>query len=192
MSVPAEELVPSDEEEVVSRSDEEVLQEELALLEQQLQQMRDRYVRAVADLDNARKRARQAIAEARQQAIDGVLLDVLTIVDNFERALASVSPDEDVPAETKAIHDGVDLIYRQFLSALERRGVKPIEALGEQFDPTLHDAVARVPVEDDQEEGTVVLEVQKGYVRGDHVLRPSRVGVATRDSEQGPQSQRDR
>jgi molecular chaperone GrpE len=192
MSAPAEELVPSDEEEASPRSDEDVIQEEMALLEQQLQQMRDRYVRAVADLDNARKRARQAIAEARQQAIDGVLLDLLLLVDNFERALESVSPDRDVSAETKAVHDGVDLIYRQFLSALERRGVKPIQALGEPFDPALHEAVAQVPVEDDQEEGTVVLEVQKGYVRGHHVLRPSRVGVATPESEQGSPSQTDR
>lgn len=189
MSAPAEELVPSEDEEATPRSDDEVLQEEMALLEQQLQQMRDRYVRAVADLDNARKRARQAIAEARQQAIDGVLLDLLTLIDNFERALESVSPDKDAPAETQAIYEGINLIYRQFANALERRGVKPIEALGEQFDPTRHEAVAQVPAEDDQEEGTVVLEVQKGYLRGDHVLRPSRVGVAIRESEQGPRPQ---
>jgi len=182
---PAEELVSSEEEEAAPRSEEEVLREELALLEQQLQQMRDRYVRAVADLDNARKRARQAIAEARQQAIDAVLLDLLTLVDNFERALESVSPTKDAPAETRAIYDGINLIYRQFANALERRGVKPIEALGKPFDPTHHEAVAQVPAEDDQEEGTVVLEVQKGYLRGDHVLRPSRVGVAIRESEEG-------
>jgi molecular chaperone GrpE len=192
MSAPAEELVPSDEEEAAPRSDEEVLQEEMALLEQQLQQMRDRYVRAVADLDNTRKRARQAIAEARQQGIDGVLLDLLALVDNFERALESVSPDKDAPTETKAIHDGIDLIYRQFMGSLERRGVKPIEALGEQFDPSLHEAVAKVPAGDDEEEGTVVLEVQKGYVRGDHVLRPSRVGVAAREPEQGSERQAER
>ncbi|MBN1459478.1 MAG: nucleotide exchange factor GrpE, partial [Armatimonadetes bacterium] len=120
MPAPAEELVPS-EEEAAPRSDEEVLQEEIALLEQQLQQMRDRYVRAVADLDNARKRARHAIAEARQQAIDAVLLDLLTLVDNFERALESISPDKDAPAETKAIYEGINLIYRQFANALERR-----------------------------------------------------------------------
>ncbi|MBN1459181.1 MAG: nucleotide exchange factor GrpE, partial [Armatimonadetes bacterium] len=62
----------------------------------------------------------------------------------------------------------------------------------EQFDPSHHEAIAQVPTEDEQEEGTVVLEVQKGYLRGDHVLRPSRVGVAIRESEQGPGPQSDR
>ncbi len=191
-SLPAEELVPSDEEEAAPRPEVELLQEEMALLEQQLQQMRDRYVRAVADLDNARKRARQAIADARQQAVDGVLLDLLTLVDNFERALESVNLEEDSAAETKAIYDGVALIYRQFMGALERRGVTPIEALGEQFDPSRHEAVAQVPAEAGQEDGTVLLEMQKGYLRGNQVLRPSRVGVAVRQPEDRDRRRGDR
>ena len=181
--VPAEELIPEEEEESCAPSEVEVLQGEMALLEQQLQQMRERYIRAVADLDNARKRARQAIGEARQQAIAGVLQDLLPLLDNFERALESSAPAADAPAETRAIYDGIELIYRQLKQVLGRRGVKPIEALGQPFDPHLHEAVVQVPAGSEQPEGTVALEMQRGYSYGDQVLRHSRVGVAVREAE---------
>jgi len=180
--LPAEELVPEEQEEAPEPSEIEVLQEEVALLEQQLQQMRDRYVRAVADLDNVRKRARQAISEARHQAVGGVLLDLLTLLDNFERALETANPGPNAPPETQAVYDGVALIYRQLRDLLERRGVKPIEAMGRPFDPSRHEAVTQVPVDEDHEEGMVALEVQKGYLHGDRVLRPSRVGVAVHEA----------
>ena len=182
--LPAEELVSEEQEEAPEPSEIEVLQEEVALLEQQLQQMRDRYVRAVADLDNARKRARQAITDARHQAVGGVLLDLLTLLDNFERALETANPGPNAPPETQAVYDGVALIYRQLRDLLERRGVKPIEAMGQPFDPSRHEAVTQVPVDEDHEEGMVALEVQKGYLHGDRVLRPSRVGVAVYEAAQ--------
>jgi len=184
--VPAEEPIPEDEESC-ALSELEVLQGETALLEQQLQQMRDRYIRAVADLDNARKRARQAIGEARQQAIAGILQDLLPLLDNFERALESSAPAADASAETRAIYDGIELIYRQLKQVLGRRGVKPIEALGQPFDPHLHEAVVQVPAGSEQPEGMVALEMQRGYSYGDQVLRHSRVGVAVREagSEKG-------
>lgn len=181
-SLPAEELIPEEEEEGRAASEVEVLQGEMALLEQQLQQMRDRYIRAVADLDNARKRARQAIGEAREQAVTGVLQELLPLLDNFERALESSAPGANAPAETRAIYDGVELIYRQLRQVLERRGVKPIEALGQPFDPNLHEAVVQLPASKEHPEGTVALEMQRGYTCGDQVLRHSRVGVAVREA----------
>ena len=181
-SLPAEELIPEEEEEGRAASEVEVLQGEMALLEQQLQQMRDRYIRAVADLDNARKRARQAIGEARQQGITGVLQELLPLLDNFERALESSAPGANASAETRAIYDGVELIYRQLKQVLERRGVKPIEALGQPFDPNLHEAVVQLPASREHPEGTVALEMQRGYTCGDQVLRHSRVGVAVREA----------
>ena len=179
--VPAEELIPGEEEEAPRPSEIEVLQGEMVLLEQQLQQMRDRYIRAVADLDNARKRARQAIGEARSEAVAGVLLDLLTIVDNLERALETSTPGIGAPAETQAIHDGVSLIYRQLREMLVKRGVRPIEAVGEPFDPGRHEAVTQVPAGPHQRDGTVALEIQRGYMYGDRVLRHSRVGVAVHE-----------
>ncbi len=181
-AVPAEELIPEGEEERVEPSEIQVLQDEVALLGEQLQQMRECYIRAVADLDNARKRAKQAISEARHQAVGGVLLDLLTLVDNFERALETANPGADARPETRAIYDGVALIYRQLKGLLERRGVRAMEAVGEPFDPSRHEAAVQVPADEDHAEGTVALEVQKGYMHGDRVLRPSRVGVAVREA----------
>jgi molecular chaperone GrpE len=178
-ALPAEPLLPAEEDEEAAAEESEVgvLQEELSLLETQLQSMRDRYIRAVADLDNARKRARQAIAEARAQGTAGVLADLLLLVDNFERALETSRPGKDAPQETRAVYEGVDLIYRQLMQLLQRQGVEPIEALGETFDPGRHEAVAQIPASEGQKEGTVALETQKGYMMGDRVLRPSKVGV---------------
>jgi len=183
----AEEIAPAEEEpeEEEARREEsevEVLQKELALLEGQLRDMRDRYIRAVADLDNARKRARQEIAEARKSAAASVILDVLGIVDNLERALETAQAGPEAPEQTRAVYEGVSLIYRQFMDALERRGVKPIRALGERFDPKYHEAVAQVPASGDQRDGTIALEMQRGYLMGDRVLRPSRVGVVVREA----------
>jgi molecular chaperone GrpE len=143
--------------------------------------VRDRYLRAVADLDNARKRARHEMAEAQVQAAGGVLLEVLGIADNFERALETIAPGPEASAERRAMYEGVSLIYRQLLEMLVRHGVKPIEAVGKPFDTRLHEAVVQVPAEEEEADGLVTLETQRGYLFGDRVLRPSRVGVAVRE-----------
>lgn len=181
--LPAQELVPAEEEEP-RESEVEVLQKELSLLEGQLQDIHDRYLRAVADLDNARKRARREMKEAQHRAIASVLLDVLTIVDNFERGLGTARELGGVGAD-RAVYDGIALIYRQLLDLLARRGVKPITAVGQKFDPSRHEAVAQVPAGPEQEEGMVALEVQKGYFYGDQVLRPSKVGVSVHSTSRG-------
>lgn len=165
----------SAEEEAREESEVEVLQKELALLEGQLADMRDRYIRSVADLDNARKRARRAIGEARKHAVAGVLLELLAVVDDFERALEAQR--QSPAAETRAMQEGVELIYRQLVGLLERHAVKPIEALGERFDPNRHEAVAQIPTDDEEKDGTVVVEMRRGYMCGEEVLRHSRVGV---------------
>ena len=177
----AEEVVAG--EEGGEESEVEVLQKELALLETQLQDMRARYIRAVADLDNARKRAREAIADGRRQAVSGVLLELLTLVDNFERAMEMAKPGSGRSAKARAIYEGVELIYRQLMVVLERRGVRPIEALGQVFDPSRHEAVAQMAATAEQREGTVAVEMQRGYLYGEQVLRHSRVGVAVEETD---------
>lgn len=183
-ALPAEELVPEEEEfEETKESEAQVLERELALLESQLQDLRDRYLRAVADLDNVRKRTRRELREAQHRALASVLLDLLPVVDNFERALETAAHAAS-EGDSRAIYDGVVLIYRQLMAVLERRGVKPIPAVGERFDPSRHEAVAQVPAGPGQEEGVVALETQKGYLLGDEVLRPSRVGVTVHTTKE--------
>ena len=186
-SLPAEPVVPEDDEQAAAEVFEgvAVLQKEMSLLEEQLRDMRDRYVRAMADLDNAHKLARRQVSEARLQAVSAVVLDLLAIIDNFERALEAIAPQAGTTEEAKAIYDGIVLIYRQLLDMLKRRSIRPIEAVvGKPFDPALHEAVVQVPAEKGQAEGTVAVEIQKGYLYGDQVLRPSKVGVVVRQRDE--------
>jgi molecular chaperone GrpE len=159
-----------------------VLQGRIAELEGELEEMRERWIRAVADLDNARKRARHEMAEAQLHAVAGVLRDILLVMDSFERALETGAPRADASAETKAVQEGLNLIYRQLQDMLTRRGARPIEAIGQPFDPRRHEAVAQVPATEGLEDGLVALEMQKGYLFGDRVLRPSKVAVAAREA----------
>ena len=186
-SPPAEPLVPEDDEQAAAEVPEEVvvLQKEMSLLEEQLRDMRDRYVRAMADLDNAHKLARRQVSEARLQAVSAVVLDLLAIIDNFERALEAIAPQAGTTKEAQAVYDGIVLIYRQLLNMLKRRSIRPIEAVvGKPFDPALHEAVVQVPAETGQAEGTVAVEIQKGYLYGDQVLRPSKVGVVVLQTDE--------
>jgi molecular chaperone GrpE len=177
----AREEPPAAEAEGQTAAAEEMLQQQVALLEAQLKTMRDSYLRAMADLDNTRKRARHELAEAQLRASADLLLDILPIVDNFERAQETMAPGPGAPPEVQAVYDGVSLIYRQLMDLLARRGVKSIEAVGKPFDTRRHEAVVQVPVASDEADGVVALETQKGYLLGDRVLRASKVGVAVRE-----------
>ena len=143
----------------------------------QLRQERDDYydrlLRKTAEFDNYRKRTdreRQQLAEA---AAADLLEELLPLVDDMERALKADPGTE----ATNAIRTGVELIHKQLLETLRKRGVKPIEALGADFDPHFHMAVAHDPVEG-RREGEVIEEFRRGYMLGDRLLRPAMVKVA--------------
>ena len=111
---------------------------------------------------------------------------MLGLVDNFERALETVQPGSNAPPETRAVYEGVGLIYRQLMTLLEQRGVRPIEAVGRPFDPSQHEAVAQIAAAEGQREGMVALEIRKGYLYGEEVLRHTRVGVTVHQPEEEP------
>lgn len=138
--------------------------------------LKDKWLRALADLDNLRKRSRREVEDARRFAQAEVLRPLLDVADNLERALQAL----DGPAETTAagLRQGVDLIHQSFRTALRERGVESIEAKGCHFDPARHEAVAQVP-SPEHESGTVIDVVQQGYVLGELVLRPARVVIAS-------------
>jgi molecular chaperone GrpE len=153
------------------------MEKELAARETRLNALHDKYLRALADLDNLRKRTRQEVREARIEGMASVLAELLTVVDNFERALEAVGTARAHSKTARTLYDGIKLIHRQLLDLLNKHGVAPIEAIGVPFDPAYHDAAARIATTE-APEGTVVTELQKGYLMGHRVLRPSRVGVA--------------
>ena len=132
--------------------------------------IQDRLLRTAAEFDNYRKRMDRERRDLAEYTAGEVLTELLPIIDNLERALQAALPDD-------PLRKGVELTHRQMLDILRKRGVKPIEALGADFDPNFHQAVIH-EVSPEHREGEVMAELQRGYVVGDRLLRPAMVKVA--------------
>jgi molecular chaperone GrpE len=150
-------------------------EQRVASLEAEKAELHDRMLRIAAEFDNWKKRSRKELTDGEARAKEQVLRDLLEVIDNLERATASWNEAKEI--DPKAIRDGVDLVLRQFRSKLERYQVKPLEAKGVAFDPRFHEAISQVPAPD-VKPGSVVHELQKGYMIGDRLLRPAMVVVA--------------
>lgn len=139
-------------------------------LEQQIEELTDRLKRSMAEFDNFRKRTEKEKASMYIIGAKDIVEHILPVVDNFERGLGQAQ-------EGDAFADGMKMIYKQLLTTLEELGVKPIEAVGQEFNPDFHNAVMHV---DDEEAGEniIVEEFQKGYTYKDFVVRHSMVKVA--------------
>lgn len=131
----------------------------------------EKVLRTAADLENLRKRQRRELEDTKHETKTRVLREMLPVADNLERALAVST------GEVDAVLDGVRLVQRQFLQALERLEVVPIEAEGQPFDPNLHEAISQQET-DAHPPGTVMSVLQRGYKASDRLLRPSLVVVA--------------
>ncbi|MCJ2058588.1 nucleotide exchange factor GrpE [Methylobacterium sp. J-048] len=153
--------------------------EALALLTAERDELKDRTLRTLAEMENLRRRTEREIADARAYAVTNFARDVLNVADNIHRALDSIPADAKAAADGafKGLIDGIELTERDLVKTLERHGVKPVEPQGQKFDPNRHQAMFEVP-NPDVPAGTVVQVVQTGYVIGERVLRPALVGVA--------------
>jgi molecular chaperone GrpE len=151
----------------------------VATLEAQVAELRDRFLRAVAESENIRKRAEKDVADARAYGITAFARDVLTVADNLARTLEHVTAEARASADPslKALLEGVELTERDLQMILQKNGVKPINPMGEKFDPHFHQAMFEVP-DSGRPHGTIVQVVQPGYAIGERVLRPAMVGVA--------------
>jgi molecular chaperone GrpE len=136
---------------------------------------KDLYLRAAAELDNVRKRARRDVAAAETRGVARLARELLPALDNFERALAAAEAEE--ADEEHHLTRGIRLVQNELLAALTRVGIEPYSPKGERFDPHQHEAVAQQAVEG-AEPGTVVEVYQAGYRYRDDVLRPAKVVVA--------------
>ncbi len=130
------------------------------------------YLRLQADFDNYRKRSLKERTDFIKFANEGLILELLGILDNFERGIRSADQKKDY----ELLHQGVDMISRQLHSLLREKGLQRIEAAGEKFDPHLHDALEAV--ESDAEEGTIIEELQPGYILNGRILRHAKVKVS--------------
>jgi molecular chaperone GrpE len=141
--------------------------------------LRDRFLRLAAEMDNLRRRTDREIKDAKSYAVTGFARDMLSVSDNLRRAIETL-PDEAraaADAAWTALIEGVEMTERGMLATLERHGVRKIEAEGQKFDPNFHQAMFEVP-NPEVPNNTVVQVVQAGYAIGERVLRPAMVGVA--------------
>ena len=153
-----------------SGRDERSADDEVAALQAELADLRDRSIRTLADFENYRRRSEREREDLRRFAVADALRDMLPVVDNLERALAAGGTVEDLKL-------GVELTLRQFKDLLRQRGILELAAVGEPFDPSLHEAVAREETSD-VSVPTVTSELQRGYTLNGRLLRPALVKVA--------------
>jgi molecular chaperone GrpE len=148
-------------------------------LNEEIASLKDRLLRALAEMENLRRRTEREVADARLYGITQFARDVVTVADNMERALQALDAEIREKAEpgVKALLDGVELTERELIKALEKHGVQKLDPMGQKFDPHRHQAMFEVP-DPSVPAGTVVQVVQSGYSIGERVLRPAMVGIA--------------
>ncbi|MBY5806744.1 nucleotide exchange factor GrpE [Rhizobium ruizarguesonis] len=151
----------------------------LELLKAENGELRDRYLRLAAEMDNLRRRTEREVKDAKSYSVAGFARDMLAVSDNLRRALDAISPETKAAADAglSTLIEGVEMTERAMLSALERHGVRKLEPVGQKFDPNFHQAMFEVP-NPDVPNNTVVQVVQAGFSIGERVLRPAMVGVA--------------
>jgi molecular chaperone GrpE len=152
----------------------------LAQAQAEAAKLKDAWLRTAADFDNFRKRSRKEMEDARRNGREDLLRAVLPVFDNLERAIQSAQRSSDV----KAMADGLSMVQRQFVEALGREGIARIPTVGHAFDPGVHEAIQQVETSD-HPPGTVLAEVQPGYVQGDRLVRAAMVVVAKAKSGDG-------
>lgn len=160
------------QEEVTEETTTELSNEEK--LQQEVEKLNDQVYRLSAEISNIQKRNAKERQDAAKYRSQSLAQNLLNVIDNLERAIASPSESEDV----QNLKKGIEMVYESFLYALKEEGIEEIDALDQPFDPTLHHAVQTVPVEEGQEADKVVQVFQKGYKLKDRVLRPAMVIVS--------------
>ena len=168
--VPAEGEAPAEQEAVEEKDELTLAKEEIEGLKTQVQEKEERALRLQADFENFRRRTAKEKEELSAVVTQGILKDMLPLLDNFERAMAAEAKDID------SFKQGVEMIFKQFGEVLVKNGLEHIEVEGQKFDPNFHQAVMRVE-NPDLEDETIAQELQKGYMVKGRVIRPSMVQV---------------
>jgi molecular chaperone GrpE len=145
----------------------------LAQAQAEVGRMKEALLRTAADYDNFRKRTRRELEDARRNGREDLLRAILPVFDNLERAIQSALRSTDV----KAVAEGLSMVQRQFVDALGREGIARVSTVGHPFDPSVHEAIQQVST-DEHAPGTVIAEVQPGYLQGDRLMRAAMVVVA--------------
>lgn len=151
--------------------------EQVVSVEEQLAEMKDRWIRAAAELENLRKRAEREKQDAAKYAVTSFAREMLSVSDNLDRALAAITTQEDITAEMKALIEGINMVSSELGNIFERQGISKLNPKGEKFDPNFHQAMFEVPTSE-LEPGMVVEVIQQGFAMHGRLLRPALVGVS--------------
>ena len=151
----------------------------LEALQAENAELKDRSLRVMADMENLRRRTEREVGDAKAYGVTSFARDMLTFADNLRRAVEAVPPEvrDEAEPRLKSFIEGIELTERDFLSRLNRFGVKKLEPMGKRFDPNMHEALFEMP-DESVPAGTVMQIVEQGYAIGERVLRPAKVGVS--------------
>ena len=144
-------------------------------LQEQYNQLNDKYLRLYSEFENFRRRTAKERLDLMKSAGEDVFKLLLPIIDDFERARTNMETAEDVPS----VKEGVELIYQKLIKELENKGLKPMETKGETFDSEIHEAITQIPAPSKDMKGKVVDEIEKGYFLNDKVIRFAKVVVGS-------------
>lgn len=147
--------------------------DELAQLKAEKEGLKDKYIRLVAEFDNYKRRTSKQIMEIRETATEGLMISLLEIMDDYDRAKDSLDKADDV----KALKEGVHLIFNKLINTFKAKGLVEMEAKEKDFDADQHEAIAEIPSPTPELEGKVIDVVQKGYILNDKIIRHAKVVV---------------
>lgn len=159
-------------EQKLSRKDKK-LQKQVEELEEKISDVNEKYLRLFSEFDNYRKRTAREKIEMSKTASEGLIKDLLPVLDDMERALVNIPEIE----QNKELRQGVELIFSKFMRILQIKGLKTIEAIGENFDTDFHEAIAKIPAPSPEQKGKVVDDTERGYTLNGKVIRFSKVVV---------------
>lgn len=170
------ELPEAEDQEVIGEEEEETEEapdpeDGTAKLRAELNEMKDKYLRLYSEFDNFRKRTAKEKTDLFKTANQDLMVALLPVLDDLERARAAMEEAKDVAA----VKEGVELVFHKIANTLQQKGLKAMEAIGEPFDPDLHEAITQVPAPEEKMKGKVIDEVEKGYFLGDKVIRFAKV-----------------
>ncbi len=168
----------SEDEVQVEQKEEVSEQDECEKLKAELDDLNNKYLRMAADFDNYRKRQMQERESLLKYGAADTMTKLLAVLDTFERAQESLKDVEDV----QSVKEGYEVAFKQLMDTLKKAGLETIDALGAEFDPNLHEAIAQTPT-NEHPDNTVISQMQKGYKLADRVLRPALVNVALNEEE---------
>ena len=160
---------PSEEEEQEAEEQKDPLQQK----QEEYQELYDKHLRLYSEFENFRRRSRKETADAKEKGRSDMVLAVLPVIDDFERALSSINES----TESKDVYEGVELIYNKFKNILSEQGLQEMQPVGETFDPDYHEAMTKMQAPSEDQKGKVIDVVEKGYMLNDRIVRHAKVVV---------------